>query len=210
MRSQRRKKSAAAANKSEASARDAVGLKSPVSRSIYGKTKRTGSSHPARSATRICTPCLMTLISFVQTRFTLCRPIYSARYAEKDAKIAQKMTMSSPVRRSERVTSEEQRAAKTAPGTVSSSCMPHFARSAVHASTGSDRETQSDLPSSDTLGTAMSFIEQTRHTAAVSSTGTEPPEPKTSPSTSATAPPRTSRRMPAMGSRSVLKPQLSI
>ena len=44
------------------------------------------------------------------------------------------------------------------------------ARSAVHASTGSDREIQSVLPSSDTLGTAISFIEQTRPPAAERST----------------------------------------
>ena len=136
--------------------------------------------------------------------------MYSAKYVEKSTNAAQQSAMRSPAANPARRAIAEHTAAKTAPGAVRRSCTPHLARSAVHASTGSDREIQSVLPSSDTLGTAISFIEQTRHTAAVSSTGMAPSVSNTLSSVPAITPPRRSSKTPEMGSRSVPRPQFSI
>ena len=67
------------------------------------------------------------------------------------------------------------------------------------------------MPSSDTAGAAMSFIDASKHTAAHISTGTTPMLPlNTSASIRPSAPPLMSSTMPATGSIRMPSPQLSI
>ena len=94
---------------------------------------------------------------------------------------------------------------------VSKSWRDSFARSACQGFTGRDCISHRDFPSSDTEGTAISFMEAIMHPMAHSSTGTLPGRsPNTSFMTVRNASPFHSSRTPQTGSIRMPRPQLSI
>ena len=94
---------------------------------------------------------------------------------------------------------------------VSKSWRDSFARSTCQGFTGRDCISHRDFPSSDTEGTAISFIEAIMHPMAHSSIGTLPGfSPNTPPSSSMSAPPFQRSATPQTGSIRMPRPQLSI
>ena len=94
---------------------------------------------------------------------------------------------------------------------VKISCILSFALNTSSGFTGSDCRVQSDLPSSEIEGAAISFIEAAAHTA-VNSSITALPEflPKSSFITSISVLPFIIRATPKTGSSKIPSPQFSI
>ena len=153
----------------------------------------------------------MGVISLVHVRFGSLSPSASAASALSSV-YSSATTTASAISAAPPGSTITAHSAQNSSGTpVSSSCMSSFARSTCHGVTGSDCASHSCLPSSDTDGAAMSFIDASRHSAALSSTGTiSAPAPNTPSSSCASARPLISSAMPATGSITMPRPQLSI
>ena len=153
----------------------------------------------------------MGVASLVHVRFGILRPSASAASALSSV-YSSATTTSSTFSSAPPGSTRTMHSAQNSTGTpVSTSCTSSFARSTCHGTTGSDCASHSCLPSSDTDGAAMSFIDASRHSAAHISTGTIPVfAPNTSSSIRPSAPPLMSSTMPATGSIRMPSPQLSI
>ena len=153
----------------------------------------------------------MGVVSLVHVRFGILSPSASAASALSSV-YSSATTTSSTFSSALPGSVMTMHSAQNSTGTpVSTSCTSSFARSACHGTTGSDCASHRFFPSSDTEGAAISFIDASRHSAALSSTGTmSAPAPNASSSSCASAPPLISSAMPAASSIRMPRPQLSI
>ena len=169
-------------------------------------------SHPASITSSTVIRCLMTVISFVQTRLGRFRSISRPNSAASHTNSSGSTTSSTASCRAGRIASSTSTEVTAMGMPVTSSCTSSLARSSCHAVTGRDCASHRFLPSSDTEDAAVSFMEPIRHRAAHSITARKPgaSPPAISYTTGRSSPAFTSSKTPIMGSITVPRAQLSI